>query len=59
MCDVEQSIPECLMNDSSVQNASITPNNEETYWERSLGFLIIGIIGILANSFVTIILGSS
>ena len=54
MCHVE-----CLMNDSSTQNTSITLNNGESYWERSLGFLIIGIIGILANSFVIMILGSS
>ena len=30
-----------------------------TYLERALGFLIIGVIGIIANLFVTIILGSS
>ena len=59
MCDVEKNISECLMIDSAKQNASIAQNNEETYWERSLGFLIIGIIGILANGFVIIILGSS
>ena len=47
------------MNDSSVQNFSITSNNGEAYWKRSLGFLIIGIIGILANAFVIVILGSS
>ena len=47
------------MNDSSVQNVSVTSNNGEAYWKRSLGFLIIGIIGILANAFVIAILGSS
>ena len=31
----------------------------ETYLERSLGFLIIGIIGVLANAFVILFLGSS
>ena len=33
--------------------------NRETYLERSLGFLIIGIIGVVANAFVIVILGSS
>ena len=33
--------------------------NNETYLERSLGFLIIGIIGIVSNSFAIFILGSS
>ena len=47
------------MNDSSMQNFSITSNNGEAYWKRSVGFLIIGIIGILANAFVIVILGSS
>ena len=47
------------MIDSAKQNVSIAQNNEETYWQRSLGFLIIGIIGILANGFVIIILGTS
>ena len=59
VCDLGENISECLMIDSAKQNASIAQNNEETYWQRSLGFLIIGIIGILANGFVIIILGSS
>ena len=33
--------------------------NGETYLERSLGFLIIGIIGVVSNTFVIMILGSS
>ena len=33
--------------------------NVETYLERSLGFLIIGIIGVVSNTFVIMILGSS
>ena len=48
-----------LVIDSAKQNASIAQNNEETYWQRSLRFLIIGIIGILANGFLIIILGTS
>ena len=32
---------------------------KETYLERSMGYLIIGIVGILANSFTILILGSS
>ena len=59
MCDLDKNISDCLMPDSAKQNASIAQNNEETYWQRSLGFLIIGIIGILANGFVIIILGTS
>ena len=59
MCDLEKNISECIVIDSAKQNASIAQNNEETYWQRSLGFLIIGMIGILANGFVIIILGTS
>ena len=59
MCDLGKNISEYLVIDSAKQNASIAQNNEETYWQRSLGFLIIGIIGILANAFVIVILGSS
>ena len=59
MYHVEKNISICLMIDSAKQNASIAQNNEETYWQRSLGFLIIGIIGVLANGFVVIILGTS
>ena len=33
--------------------------NKETYFERALGFLVIGIVGIVANAFVILILGSS
>ena len=36
-----------------------TTRNKETYLERSLGFLVIGIIGVTANSFVILVLGSS
>ena len=58
VCDIEKNIPECFMINTSTDSGSAS-NNKETYWERSLGFLIIGIIGILANAFVAIILGSS
>ena len=33
--------------------------NRETYLERALGFLVIGIVGIVSNAFVILILGSS
>ena len=33
--------------------------NGESYLERSLGFIVIGIIGVVANAFVILILGSS
>ena len=33
--------------------------NEENYLERSLGFLVVGIIGVVANVFAIFILGSS
>ena len=59
VCDIEKNISECLMITTSMQNILTASNNNETYWERSLGFLIIGIIGILANAFVVIILGTS
>ena len=58
ICSAKNNISQCLMN-SSTQNVSITSVNKETYWERYLGFLIIGIIGILANVVVIIILGTS
>ena len=40
-------------------NGTRTLENAETYLERSLGFLIIGIIGVVANTFVILILDSS
>ena len=47
----------CSQNDT---NYTIeTTRNKETYLERSLGFLVIGIIGVTANSFVILVLGSS
>ena len=58
-CDARDNMSECLMNNSSIHNMSINSGNKETYLERSFGFLIIGIIGILANAFVIIILGTS
>ena len=57
MC--KKNISECLINHTSIQNITGVSINKETYWERSLRFLIIGIIGILANNFVIIVLGSS
>ena len=36
-----------------------TTRSKETYLERSLGFLVIGIIGVVANLFVILILGTS
>ena len=41
-----------------VPTAEITAS-KETYLERSLGYVVIGIIGVVANVFVILILGSS
>ena len=46
---------ECI----SIFNNITTFDTPQAYLERSLGFLIIGIIGIVANLFVIIVLGSS
>ena len=55
-----KNMSEYLMNGSSVQNVSIgSADKSETYLERSFGFLIIGVIGIVANAFVMLVLGSS
>ena len=40
-------------------NGTKLVENAETYLERSLGFLIIGMIGVVANTFVILILCSS
>ena len=40
-------------------NGTKLVGNRETCLERSLGFLVIGIIGVVANAFVILILGSS
>ena len=37
----------------------MVPVKKQTYLERSLGFLIIGVIGVLSNLFVIIVLSSS
>ena len=47
-----------LCNTSSCETSNGT-KSEETYLERALGFLVIGIIGVVANAFVILILGSS
>ena len=57
MCNIWENMSQCSMNQTPTFTAA--SNNGESYWEKSLGFLIIGIIGILANGFVIIILGSS
>ena len=59
LCNAIENMSECLMNNSSMHNVLLYSSNKETYLERSFGFLIIGIIGILANAFVIIILGTS
>ena len=59
MCNIGENISQCWMKNASIQTALDVSINGETYWERSLAFLIIGIIGILANAFVIIILCSS
>ena len=48
-----------MSNDSHTTPGTKTITNRETYLERSLGFLLIGGIGVVANSFVILILGSS
>ena len=49
-------ITECSTNATA---SSILHSDSGTYLERSLGFLAIGIIGIVANLFVILVLGSS
>ena len=58
-CNGRDNLSKCLTNNSSIHNISINSGNRETYLERSFGFLIIGVIGILANAFVILILGTS
>ena len=56
---MERHITSTNLATNSPSQKSSTAMSEETYWERSLGFLIIGMIGILANAFVIFVLGSS
>ena len=44
---------------SNFSETNFTESRGESYFERSLGFLVIGIIGTVANLFVILILGSS
>ena len=46
-------------NSNHTTSGTKTIINVETYLERSLGFLLIGGIGVVANAFVILILGSS
>ena len=55
---------ECDFNECEIifdENSTgiMIPVKKQTYLERSLGFLIIGIIGVLSNLFVIIVLSSS
>ena len=47
----------CFSNIENIAREMVV--RKESYLERSFGFLIIGIIGILANLFTILILGSS
>ena len=46
-------------NESNTSHAILKIWKKETYLERALGFLIIGIVGMVANALVILILGSS
>ena len=60
MCIIKNNLSECVTTSlTQTFNFSIISNDRESYWERSLGFLIIGMIGTVANAFVILILGSS
>ena len=48
----------CFSNIENITSDNIV-ERKETYFERSFGFPMIGIIGILANLFTILILGSS
>ena len=55
ICNISYpNLPDC-----TYFNSTNNVDRTETYLERSLGFLIIGIIGIVANLFVILVLGSS
>ena len=43
----------------STAHTNVKISTKETYLERALGFLVIGIIGTIANAFVILVLGSS
>ena len=56
MCNMSVSdLTKCISKFNSSNNFS----NAQTYLERSLGFLVIGVIGVFTNLFVIIVLGSS
>ena len=44
---------------SNLTETNLIESHRESYLERSLGFLVIGIIGTVANLFVVVTLGSS
>ena len=57
----ESNVDLILCNTSFCETSNETKlfENGETYLERALGFLIIGIIGVVSNTFVILVLGSS
>ena len=55
----ESNLVLCNTSFCEISNETKPVENGETYLERASGFLIIGIIGVVANTFVIIILGSS
>ena len=54
-CDFKEC--EIIFDENST--GTMVPVKKQTYLERSLGFLIIGVIGVLSNLFVIIVLSSS
>ena len=56
ICNISSpNLPDCILYFNNTNNVDRTEN----YLERSLGFFIIGIIGVVANLFVIFVLGSS
>ena len=55
----ESNVILCNISFCEISNETKLLENGETYLERALGFLIIGIIGVVANTFVILVLGSS
>ena len=58
--------PECLRDECELIYSNVTDSTgmvvameKQSYAERNLGYVLIGIIGVLSNLFVIIVLGSS
>ena len=56
---MECNFTECEIIYVEITTGIMVPMKKQTYLERSLGFLIIGIIGFISNLFVIIVLSSS